>query len=128
MFSLISCLQKFGPRLALTATLVCLATGCGAINSNLQIEPGNQFVLGGGSRGAFVVDAHNVGPTTVTISQRAISGQDTSVGTLAPGQTSQLRFPAGTAAVLQNDSSDTARLQLKIQGDTALGMRYEAKP
>ena len=110
------------------AALALLTAGCSTIHSNLTIEPGQQFVLGGGSRGAFVVDAVNVGPVSVSVAQRLSSGQVVSLGKLSPGQSDQLRFPAGAAALLENHDAQAAKLSLKIRGDTDLGMRYESTP
>jgi hypothetical protein len=116
------------PCLLVLAIAAGIATGCNTIHSTLRIEPGQQFVLGGGSRGAFVVDARNVGTVPVAVAQQLPSGQTDPLGVLAPGQSDQLRFPAGAAALLENTSSTQARLALKIGGDTDLGMRYEPKP
>lgn len=101
--------------------------GCGSINSGLRVEPGKQFVLGGGQRGAFKVDANNVGDVPVQIALRSEGGANTDLGNLEPGARETLTFPEGSAAVIANTSEDrTARVDIRITGDTNLGMRYES--
>ena len=41
------------------------AVQAGEINSNLQIEAGQTFELGGGQEGAFTVTGRNTGPVAV---------------------------------------------------------------
>ncbi|TGE15399.1 hypothetical protein [Hymenobacter elongatus] len=106
--------------------LSLLATACWAgIRSGLLIEPGKQFVLGGGQRGAFKVEAHNVGPVPVEIKERPRGGGIFGKTTLAPGARGTLRFMAGSTAVLLNPSAEQAKVDLKISGDTKLSMNYE---
>lgn len=103
-----------------------LAGGCSSINSNLNVAPGQQFVLGGGQAGGFTVDATNVGEGPVNLELRRTDGTSTALGTLAPGEQDTVSFPPGAAAVVVNQSSDaTARVRVRITGSTDLGMRYE---
>lgn len=117
------------PRLAAGAALVAAALclqGCGTINSTLSLAPGKQFVLGGGQRGAFKVEAENVGDTPVDISIRRDDEAASALGRLEPGRTDTIRFPAGTAAVVASASeTQPASLRVRVTGDTDLGMRYE---
>lgn len=103
-----------------------LAGGCSSINSNLNVAPGQQFVLGGGQAGGFTVDATNVGEGPVNLELRRPDGTATALGTLAPGARDSITFPPGAAAVVVNQSADTtARVRVRITGSTDLGMRYE---
>ena len=106
------------------------ATG-GTINSNLQIEAGETFELGGGQKGGFTVTGRNTGPVAVEVLGK---GEGASVpvarGTVAPGGEVKADFAPGEMALLRN-TSDTreAQLKLRISGDTsALGMSYSANP
>jgi hypothetical protein len=103
------------------------AVQAGQINSNLQIEGGKTFALGGGQEGAFTVTGRNTGPVAVEVLGK-VEGAQASVsrGTVAPGGDLKASFAAGETALLRNTSdSKTARLKLKISGDTAaLGMSY----
>jgi uncharacterized membrane protein YphA (DoxX/SURF4 family) len=105
-----------------------LATTCwaGGIRSDLLIEPGKQFVLGGGQRGAFKVVAHNKGKVAVEFRERPRGGGIFGKATLAPGKRATLSFLPGSAALLLNPSAQTANLDLRVSGDTgALRMNYE---
>ena len=115
----------FRPAVAVCVALL-LATACWAgISSHLLIEPGKQFVLGGGQPGAFKVQAHNVGKVPVEIKERPRGGGIFGKVTLAPGARGTLRFMAGSTAVLLNPSGVQAVLDLKITGAPNLGMTYE---
>jgi hypothetical protein len=103
------------------------AVQAGEINSNLQIEAGETFELGGGQKGGFTVTGRNTGPVAVEVLGKA-EGAEAGVirGTVAPGGDVNATFGAGEMALLRNTSnSQTARLKLKISGDTSsLGMSY----
>lgn len=118
-----------GPWLLLLAGLL-LITGLLAarqpgLHSDLFIEPGKQFVLGGGQPGAFKVEARNVGKVPVEFKERPQGGGIFGRTTLAPGQRATLRFLAGSSALLLNPSAQTANLSLHVTGDTRLSMGYE---
>ena len=108
--------------LAFGLPLLALA---GTIHSNLFIEPGKQFILGGDQRGAFKVAGKNIGTVPVEIRERPKGGGTFGKVTLAPGQSGVLKFAAGSTAVLLNPSAVQANLDLTITGDTRLGMTYE---
>lgn len=103
----------------------------GTINSNLAIEAGQTFELGGGQEGGFTVTGRNTGPVAVEVLGRA-EGAATPVarGTVAPGGEVNARFASGEMALLRNTSdAREARLRLRISGDTAaLGMSYSDNP
>jgi len=105
--------------------LLPLLALAGTIHSNLFIEPGKQFILGGDQRGAFKVAGKNIGPVPVEIRERPLGGGTFGKVTLAPGQSGVLKFAAGSTAVLLNPSAVQANLDLTITGDTKLGMTYE---
>ena len=105
--------------------LLPLLAFAGTIHSNLFIEPGKQFILGGDQRGAFKVVAKNVGTVPVEIRERPLGGGTFGKATLAPGRSGVLKFAAGSTAVLLNPSGTKANLDLTITGDTKLGMTYE---
>jgi hypothetical protein len=118
------------PALALTGVLASAAglsavAASAAINSNLAIEAGQTFVLGGGQRGAFSVKGENVGPVAVEVLAR--DGETRiPVGTVAPGAEFSHDFARGEAALLRNSSSsEAARVKVRITGSTGnLGMGY----
>jgi hypothetical protein len=104
-----------------TIVSVCWAS----LNSNLFIEPGKQFVLGGSQPGAFKVVAKNVGKVPVEFKERPRGGGIFGRSTLAPGQSATLRYMAGSSALLLNPSNQKANLLLRVTGDTNLSMGYE---
>lgn len=98
----------------------------GSVRSDLFIEPGKQFILGGGQPGEFRVVAKNVGPVPVEFQERPRGGGIFGKAILAPGQRAVLRFAAGATAVLLNPSRSQAHLDLTITGDNKqLRMDYE---
>ena len=116
---------------ALSAVAALAASAHAAINSGLQIEAGQTFVLGGGQKGSFAVTGRNTGPVAVEVLGRGEGAAAAQVrGTVAPGGEVDAKFGPGEAALLRNTSGrEMARLQLRITGDTSsLGMRYSANP
>jgi hypothetical protein len=113
---------------ALAAVCTVAITANAAINSNLQIEGGQTFELGGGQRGGFTVTGRNTGPVAVYVLGKAEGAAPSPRGTVAPGGSVNADFAPGEMALLRNTSDRrTARLTLRITGDTeALGMGYAA--
>lgn len=97
-----------------------------AINSNLLIEKGQSFLLGGSQPSAFRVRGTNSGPVAVQVLARS-EGKDTAIATIKAGGTVDQSFAKGEIAVLRNTSrSQDARMKLRVTGYTSgLGMRYE---
>lgn len=128
----------FHPRLlarvlagGLSLAALTMAAQAGEITSNLQIEAGQTFELGGGQEGGFTVTGRNVGRVAVVVFGLA-EGAKAPVerGRVAPGGNVDAAFGPGEQALLRNTSTtETARLKLRISGDTAaLGMTYSDNP
>ena len=115
---------------ALSLAAVGAAVQAGTINSNLQIEPGQTFELGGGQEGGFAVTGTNTGPVAVVVLSKAEGAVAVERGTVAPGAAVDAKIEPGEMALLRNTSGQkTARLKLKISGDTSsLGMTYSDNP
>jgi len=114
----------------LALALPASGVAAGEINSQLQIEAGQTFELGGGQAGGFLVTGKNTGPVSVEVLAKA-PGKPVSVrGTVAPGGAINAQFAPGETALLRNASGrQMARLKLKVTGDTSgLGMTYSANP
>lgn len=124
----------FAPRLIAAAAALALAStsvSAGEITSGLQIEAGQTFELGGGQQGGFTVTGRNTGPVAVVVLAKGEGAAAAVVkGRVEPGAAVEAAFGPGEMALLRNTSdSKTARLKLKIRGDTAsLGMTYSANP
>lgn len=123
---------RFAPALAAALSLGALgaAVQAGTTSSNLQIEPGQTFELGGGQEGGFAVRGTNSGPVAVVVLGKREGAAAVVRGTVAPEGTVNASFGPGEAALLRNTSGrETARLKLKISGDTSsLGMTYSGNP
>ncbi len=115
---------------ALSLTALGAAVQAGTINSNLQIEPGQTFELGRGQEGGFAVTGTNTGPVAVVVLSKAEGAAAVERGTVAPGGAVDAKIAPGEMALLRNTSGQkTARLKLKISGDTSsLGMTYSDNP
>jgi hypothetical protein len=122
----------FAPRwLAVAAALALAGTAvsAGEFTSGLQIEAGQTFELGGGQAGGFTVTGRNTGPVAVVVLAKG-EGAAVVKGRVEPGAAVDAAFGPGEMALLRNTSdSKTARLKLKVRGDTSsLGMTYSANP
>ena len=115
---------------ALTLAALGAAVQAGTINSNLQIDPGQTFELGGGQEGGFVVTGTNTGPVAVVVLSKVDGAAAVERATVAPGGAVDAQIAPGEMALLRNTSSQkTARLKLKVTGDTSsLGMSYADNP
>ncbi|RNJ63278.1 MAG: hypothetical protein EDM03_02340 [Porphyrobacter sp. IPPAS B-1204] len=111
---------------ALSFAAISVAAQAGSITSNLQIEPGQTFELGGGQEGGFAVTGTNSGPVAVVVLGKAEGAAPVERGIIAPGAAVDAQFAPGEMALLRNTSGQkTARLKLRITGDTSsLGMSY----
>lgn len=116
-------------RLAL-AGLLLVAAACHfrALRSDLTVQPGTRFNLGGNQNGAFTVRIQNKGRVPVTILERRADGQEITLGTFRPGAGQTVRFSAGSAALVDNATTQSARLDLTVTGDTNLSMQEIPKP
>jgi hypothetical protein len=122
--------RNWPPVVVLASAALSASASAGQITSGLQIEAGQTFELGGGQEGDFVVTGRNIGKVAVVVLGKLPDAQPVERGTVAPGGAVEARFAPGEMALLRNTSDrKTARLKLKISGDTAsLGMTYSANP
>ena len=124
--------NRIVPLMAAALSLAALgaAVQAGTINSNLQIDPGQTFELGGGQEGGFVVTGKNSGPVAVVVLGQREGATAVERGTVAPGGAVNATFGPGEMALLRNTSArEMATLKLKISGDTSsLGMGYKDNP
>jgi hypothetical protein len=112
--------------LSLFAAFCCACLpACGGLHSDLTVPTRETFVLGGGQNGSFKVKAKNKGNVAVSVAARSATGTVTDLGTLAPGSTQSLNFPAGSAALIRNASTANARLDLHVTGNVPSAMDYE---
>lgn len=115
--------------LTVVGLALCLV-GCSQniLHSDLTVRAGKQFELGGNQQGAFTVQVKNVGDVPVIISERQTDGQQPIRGTFQPGDAQTVRFSKGSAAIVDNQSPKSARLDLIVTGDKNLTMKETNKP
>ena len=75
------------------------AVQAGTINSNLQIDPGQTFELGGGQEGGFVVTGTNTGPVAVVVLSKADGAAAVERATVAPGGAVDAQIAPGEMAL-----------------------------
>lgn len=126
-------MPRIAPRLIAAAAALAFAgtaVSAGTINSDLQIEAGKTFELGGGQRGGFTVTGRNTGPVAVVVLAQGEGRVPVVKGRVEPGAPVDAAFGAGEQALLRNTSGTRmARMMLKVSGDTtSLGMTYSANP
>jgi hypothetical protein len=96
------------------------------LKSDLTIQPGKQFQLGGNQNKAFTVRLQNVGDVPVKVAERKGSGASVPLGAFAPGEQKTILFSAASAVLIDNASATKpARLLLVVSGDTDLTMREQ---
>jgi len=106
--------------------LACSSSGINGLRSQVKIEVGKQFELGGKQLLGFRVEAHNVGPVAVEIKEITQAGRVTSFGLLQPGQQTKAAFSMGSKAILVNLGPREAKIDVNISNGAGLGMSYAA--
>jgi len=108
------------------ALLACSPAGINGLRSQVKIEVGKQFELGGGQLLGFRVEADNVGPVAVEIKEKTANGRVEMKGTLPPGQKTTASFGLGSKAILVNLGQREAKIDVNISNGSGLGMGYAA--
>ena len=108
--------------------LACSSSGLNGLRSQVKIEVGKQFELGGKQLLGFRVEAHNVGPVAVEIKERTTGGRVMSLGLLQPGQQTKAAFRMGSKAIIVNLGQREAKIDVNISNGAGLGMGYAAVP
>ena len=108
--------------------VVIVITSCSmfkSVTSNTTITPQNSFVLGNNEHGLFSVTLKNVSKNEVVLHRAPIAGGSHSYVTVKPNETVKVKVEENTALVIENNSNDTASVDLFIKGDTGLSMGYK---
>ena len=108
--------------------VVIAITSCSmfkSVTSNTTITPQNSFVLGNNEHGTFSVKLKNVSKKDVIIHRAPITGGNHSYVTVQPNETINVNVEKNTAMVIENNTNDTASVDLFIKGDTGLSMGYK---
>jgi hypothetical protein len=103
--------------------LVTFMASC-SLTSNTTIAPKKQFVLGNNEHGSFKVKLKNVSNQPLEVYQAPLGGGRHSGSMVQPGRSVTVKVQANTALIIDNQSGDTASVNLKVTGDTGLSMGY----
>ena len=95
---------------------------CRTLTSQTFIEPGQSFVLGEGTHGAFRAKVKNTGTSAVEIARESLEGNKTTVAVLAPGDETRVNIGNDTKAIFKNTGTEKDTLDLYVSGDTGLSM------
>ncbi len=96
-----------------------------SVTSNTTITPQNSFVLGNNEHGSFSLKLKNVSKNDVVLHRSPIAGGNHSFVTVQPNETVKVTVEENTALVIENNTNDTASVDLVIKGDTGLSMGYK---
>lgn len=108
--------------------LMFMITSCGifgSLTSNTVIKPNDSFILGNNEHGSFNVKLKNVSTNDLEIYQAPINGGKHSTQIVKPNGIINLKVESNTALIINNKSSETASVDLKVTGDTGLSMGYK---
>lgn len=96
-----------------------------SVTSNTTITPQNSFVLGNNEHGIFSVKLKNRSKNEVILHRSLIAGGNHSYVTVQPNETVKVNVEENTSLVVENNTNDTASVDLHIKGDTGLRMGYK---
>ncbi len=108
--------------------LFCLASllgACSTLHSNTFSQPKDSFLLGNNAHGKFKVRLKNLSKNQVEVYRAPIDGGTHSREIVQPNQSITMKVERNTAFVIDNKTSDTASVLLKVQGDLGLSMNYK---
>ena len=94
--------------------------------SSLRIDAGKTFELGKSGRGDFRVRAKNVGNVPVAVYAVDRDGKRTLIIKVEPEKSADHTFKPNEHAIFVNNANQQARLDVKITGNTDLGVGYAA--
>jgi hypothetical protein len=103
-------------------------TSCGVfktLTSNTVIAPNEAFKLGDNKHGAFSVKLKNVSKNDLTVYEAPIDGGKHSFVVVKPNQSIKVNVDENTALIIENESKDTASVDLLVKGDLGLSMGYK---
>ncbi len=118
----------FSKSLIALFAILLLATSCGifgSLTSNTTIKPNESFVLGNNEHGNFKVKLKNVSNHDLKIIMAPIAGGTHSPITVSPNETVTVKAERNTALIIENNSNQTASVDLYVTGDIGLSMGYK---
>jgi hypothetical protein len=110
--------------LALLA-LTVFAASCRTLHSNTAIKPNDSFVLGNNEHGSFKVKLTNTSKNDLEVYMAPVAGGSHSRKTVKQNESISVKVEKNTALIVDNKSTDTASVNLKVKGDLGLSMGYK---
>ncbi len=107
--------------------LLAFCISCSTLKSDLTVQPGTRFELGGNRNGSFTVQLKNTGDVPVSVTERKANGQQVTLGVFNPGARQKVPFSSGSTALIANAAARPAHLVLVVSGDTDLNMKEQAE-
>lgn len=111
-----------------TLFLALAFTSCGmfgSLTSNTTIKANDSFVLGNNEHGTFKVKLKNVSKNSLRVFMKPITGGSHSPIEVKPNETVTVKAERDTALIIENNSNETASVNLYVTGDTGLSMGYK---
>lgn len=109
----------------LIALFLFSSCGLGSLTSNTTIEPNNSFILGNNIHNKFNVKLTNNSKNNLKVFLAPIDGGTHSPQYVKPKQTVFVKVSKNTGLIIENNTKDTANVDLKVKGDTGLNMGYK---
>ena len=112
----------------LSFSLMFILTSCSVFNSltsNTIIKANESFLLGNNEHGSFKVKLKNVSRNNLEIYCAPINGGKHSAQIVKPNESLTVKVDSNTALVINNKSTETASVDLKVTGDLGLSMGYK---
>lgn len=115
-------------KLLALLTSVILFTSCGifsSLHSTTTIKPKEKFELGNNEHGSFRVSLKNISDFDLEVYHAPINGGKHSSQIIKPNDSVDIKIDKNTALIINNNSTDTATVSLKVTGDLGLSMGYQ---
>ncbi|MHA8075345.1 hypothetical protein [Aquirufa sp. TARAVU-A1A] len=114
----------------LTFAACLLLTACqylpfSQLTSTTTIGGNDAFLLGNNPHGSFTVSLKNLAETDIKIWRCPIDGGQHSPVQVKPNELISIRVEKNTALRIENASTKSVDVLLKVKGDTGLSMGYQ---
>ncbi len=104
---------------------IALTTGCRSLTSVTTIGPNNSFILGNNEHGSYTVNLKNISSIDITVHQTPINGGEHSSQIVRPRQKIKVNVDKNMVLKIDNKSTKSVDVALKVVGDTNLSMGYK---
>jgi hypothetical protein len=112
-------------KLILSLSIAAICFACGTLHSTTYIKPNESFILGDNRHGSFSVKLKNISKNDLSVFHAPLDGGKHSTQSVKPNQSVVVKVDRNTALIIENKTSDSARVNLKVTGDVGLSMGYK---